>query len=91
MFLVPKNIEYNSIKNPDSGKKIKELIKKWHPQNYCHRLRKSYFTSISFVENISLEILSVIVVYTAQKMKISIQDIFSKCDQIRSFLRIWSH
>ena len=26
-----------------------------------------------------------------QKMKFSITDIFSKCDQIRSFLRIWSH
>ena len=28
---------------------------------------------------------------TAQKMKFSIKDCFSKCDQIRSFLRIWSH
>ena len=26
-----------------------------------------------------------------QKMKLSITDFFSKCDQIRSFLRIWSH
>ena len=26
----------------------------------------------------------------AQKMKFSIKDFFSKCDQIRSFLRIWS-
>ena len=25
------------------------------------------------------------------KMKFSIKDFFSKCDQIRSFLRIWSH
>ena len=24
-------------------------------------------------------------------MKFSIKDIFSKCDQIRSFLRIWSY
>ena len=24
-------------------------------------------------------------------MKFSVKDIFSKCDQIRSFLRIWSH
>ena len=31
------------------------------------------------------------VVFTAQKMKFSIEDLFSKCDQIRSFLRIWSH
>ena len=28
---------------------------------------------------------------TAQKMKLSINDFFSKCDQIRSYLRIWSH
>ena len=26
-----------------------------------------------------------------QKMKFSIKDLFSKCDQICSFLRIWSH
>ena len=29
--------------------------------------------------------------YTAQKMKFSIKDFFSKCDQIRWKLRIWSH
>ena len=29
--------------------------------------------------------------YTAHKMKFSIKDFFIKCDQIRSFLRIWSH
>ena len=28
--------------------------------------------------------------FTAQKMKFSIRDYFSKCDQIRSKLRIWS-
>ena len=28
---------------------------------------------------------------TAQKTRFSIEDFFSKCDQIRSFLRIWSH
>ena len=30
-------------------------------------------------------------VFIAQKIKFSIKDFFSKCDQIRSFLRIWSH
>ena len=30
-------------------------------------------------------------IYTTQKKKFSIKDFFSKCDQIRSFLRIWSH
>ena len=29
--------------------------------------------------------------FTVQKMKFSIKDFFIKCDQIRSFLRIWSH
>ena len=32
-----------------------------------------------------------IVKLTAQKMKFSIKDFFSKCDQIRRKLRIWSH
>ena len=30
-------------------------------------------------------------IYTAQKMKFSIKDFFSKCDQIRRKPRIWSH
>ena len=33
----------------------------------------------------------VIFIYTAQIMKFFIKDFFSKCDQILSFLRIWSH
>ena len=32
-----------------------------------------------------------IAIFTAQKKKFSIKDFFSKCDQIRSFLSIWSH
>ena len=28
---------------------------------------------------------------TAQKMNFAIKDFFSKCDQIHSFLQIWSH
>ena len=30
------------------------------------------------------------IIFTAQKMKFSIKDFFSKCDQIRSFLQTWS-
>ena len=30
-------------------------------------------------------------IYTTLKMKFSIKDFFSKCDQIHSFLRIWSY
>ena len=33
----------------------------------------------------------ILVIITAQKLKFSIKDFFGKCDQIRSFLRIWSH
>ena len=29
--------------------------------------------------------------FTAQNTKFSIKDFFSKCDQIRLFLRMWSH
>ena len=32
-----------------------------------------------------------IFIYTSKKMKFSIEDFFSKCDQFRSFQRIWSH
>ena len=34
---------------------------------------------------------SSLVITTTQKMKFSIKAFFSECDQIRSFLRIWSH
>ena len=34
---------------------------------------------------------SELVTYTAQKIKFTVKDFFSKCDQIRSFLQIWSH
>ena len=32
-----------------------------------------------------------VTITTEQKLKFSIKDFFSKFDQIRSFLRIWSH
>ena len=46
-----------------------------------------------FLENCSENILRFILTLanTAQKMKFSIKDFFNKCDQIRGFLRIWSH
>ena len=28
---------------------------------------------------------------TAQKVKLSVKDVLSECDYIRSFLQIWSH
>ena len=47
--------------------------------------------SVKKLEKISKERSAVPVVNTAQKMKFSIKAFFSKCDQIRSFLRIWSN
>ena len=39
----------------------------------------------------SLKFLIKITYITSQKMKFSIKGFFSKCDQIRRWLRIWSH
>ena len=40
---------------------------------------------------LSYLLLTMIVSYNLQKTEFSIKDFFSKCDQIRSFLRVWSH
>ena len=39
----------------------------------------------------TLHRVAVLQLHTAQKMKFSIKDFFSKCYPIRRFLRIWSH
>ena len=39
----------------------------------------------------SLNYISLAVRNTGQEMKFSIKDLFSKCDQIRRKLQIWSH
>ena len=49
----------------------------------------NYYLSFDLVILLNLRVKAAVV--TAQKMKFSIKDFFSKCDQIRSFLRIWSH
>ena len=46
------------------------------------------FINICFAENFRIAFLDII---TAQKIKFSIKNFLSKCDQIRSFLWIWSH
>ena len=46
------------------------------------------------LRNLILSLLTIIALcisFTAQKMKFSIKDFFSKCDQIRRKMRIWSH
>ena len=47
----------------------------------------SYLFILVFIDRIQ----KLIQYKTAQKMKFSSTDLFGKCDQIRSFLRIWSH
>ena len=49
----------------------------------------SHFT-IGFRQKDPKEIITLSFI-TAQKIKFSIKDFFSKCDQIHSFLRIWSY
>ena len=55
---------------------------------------KNYFKLIqnhlNLVFNSNYECIIMNYFDTAQKMKFSIKDFFCKCDQIRSFLRIWS-
>ena len=49
---------------------------------------KRFYVSLSLFKYFqNLRLLS----NTGQKMTFSIKDFFSKCDQIRGFLRIWSH
>ena len=49
------------------------------------------YTFMLSVKKTSFKTAFAIQTLTAQKMKFSIKDFFSKCDQIRSFLCIWSH
>ena len=49
----------------------------------------SFFMIVSF-SKLRL-VLFLLKSFTAQKMKFSVKDFFSKCDQICSFQRIWSH
>ena len=67
---------------------ILEFIKVHHrPKIYLSALKRTLKKSIVSADLFRKEELT----FTAQKMKFSINDFFSKCDQIRRFLRIWSH
>ena len=77
--------------------KISRLRKFMHWLGYCHRSLALYavkhvitgtLTSQRGLENSEMTLLTY---HTAQKMKFSIKNFFSKSDQIRSFLWIWSH
>ena len=55
---------------------MKEVAKNYVPVHNCKQVKKQ-----SKLDSFS----------TAQKMKFSIKDFFGKCDQIHSFLLIWSY
>ena len=52
----------------------------------CNAYRKKNFRDLT-----SSQTFLISNIRFAQKIKFSIKGFFSKCDQIRSFLRIWSH
>ena len=66
---------------------ISKLIIKTTRQRQRTSVSNLNFERIQNIKNV----LSNIKHLSLQKMKFSIKDFFSKCDQIRSFLRIWSH
>ena len=57
-------------------------------KNICEEL---LFSFAEFQQRISSLRPEKSLTHTAQKMKFSIKDFLCKCDQILSFLRIWSH
>ena len=94
------NISYNQCKRLDGiletylkFKTFLDYSETWRrnignseqPDNNQRNVNESYSTEMNEV----LEVYRIFT-HTSQKMKFSIKDFFSKCDQIRSFLRIWS-
>ena len=59
-------------------------------QLFCERTRSHMFSYNCYENRYFMKHLTAAWI-TAQKMKFSIQDFFSKCDQFRRKLRIWSH
>ena len=62
-----------------------QTIRKFNFDIIFSSLHKNEKWNVVFGHNVNLE------VPLHKKMKFFIKDFFSKCDQIRSFLRIWSH
>ena len=56
----------------------------------CPELKESIMGSQDN-KNIMISADTAFYTHTARKMKFYIKDFFSKCNQIRSFLRIWLH
>ena len=74
-----------AIVRSSSLKKCFEMLRKIH-------IKKTSSFLVSLVTLVKRNIiLETVVLYNAQKMRFSIKDYFSKCDQIRRELRIWSY
>ena len=69
------------------GSWCRQWIKKWVNSDLEFLMLKTDVYSWCFVHSSKCQQLITIV----QKMKFSIENFFCKCDQIHSFLRIWSH
>ena len=54
-------------------------------------LERNFYTDSTLQKNYTLKMSISGDIFTAQKRKFSITDFLSECDQVRSFLWIWSH
>ena len=66
-------------------------ISKIAKAEYLEILREIFISKKKVLINQYKDYILVFLYYAIHKMKISIKDFFSKCDQMRSFLRIFSH
>ena len=92
------SIKYIIVKKEGSFKlahcRLKSDLNNLNIKFKLESLNSIKISEVTKVKNGRLEIHSgfmVQIIYTARKMKVSIKDFSSKCDQIRSFQRIWSH
>ena len=66
-------------------------ISKIAKAEYLEILREIFISKKKVLINQYKDYISVFLYYATQKMKFSIKDFFSKCGQMHSFLRIFSH
>ena len=98
----PRNLKIGDTKITEKSLKAKNLndfLVNFRPET-CVRFSNSTKALLGFLPEINTILNGTVIISkcvsvfkecTAQKMKFSIKDFFSKCDQIPSFLRIWSH
>ena len=80
-----KDFEFGQINDEEANKLVVTL------HTYLDQLQTSIIQKDINLIKMILTARALELTHTAQKNKFSIKDFFSKCDQICSFLRIWSH